>query len=393
MSERVLVYDNDGDASRKYKERMDGVKSIRGRYRVDVLPTSDFKKQLDGLRDRRKKLREGGRVSFEGLEVDDAAILVIDYDLFSALSNEDVPTGEEMCYLSRCFSNCGLLVALNQFCKYEENVFDLTLRGHLESFADLNVGGYQIGNGGLWGEKSEFRPWSWPDLIRVEQFFERRTRLMLDGMDKPIGEVLGMQDLVETLPVTLTKFLGTEGGKTSVRKFVSESGSGLKGKDKPPSDESLARIAASRVSSWLEGLVLPGQDILIDGPHLVSRFPSLLKGRLDDPDSWNQTTLLADYDEIGIDDDRIEAFEFENDDLLSRPAWFWSPLSRSKEIPEVVRPWERKPTEFVFAEDTSKFHKRGDCTEYEAGLDSPYDTRFVKVVRGVEYRPANMLLK
>ncbi|MDA4124672.1 MAG: hypothetical protein OK438_04380 [Thaumarchaeota archaeon] len=393
MTDRILVYDNDGDASRKYKERMDSVRSVRENYQVDVLSTKEFKNQLDGLRERRKRLRVGKSVRFEGLEIDGASIFVVDYDLFQALSNEDVPTGEELCYLARCFSNCGLLVALNQFCKYEENVFDLSLRGHPESFADLNVGGRQIGNPGLWGEDSEFRPWSWPNLIRAQQSFEVKTKIMLEGLENPIAEVLGMEELAETMPVNLTKFLGLEGGKTLVRNFVAESASGLKGKDKPPSDEIVARIAASRVSIWLEGSVSPGQDILIDGPHLVSRFPSLLAGEPEDPASWNKTASFGDYDEIGIRDAKIKTFEFLNDELLSRPAWLWSPLSKSREIVEVEHPWERRATTLAFAEDTSKFHPRSECIEYEANLDSPYDTRFAKRVSGVDYRPANMLLR
>src|SRR4051794_31495141 len=43
---------------------------------------------------------------------DDADILVIDFDLYELSKGA---TGERISYLARCYSRCGLIVALNQF--------------------------------------------------------------------------------------------------------------------------------------------------------------------------------------------------------------------------------------------------------------------------------------
>ena len=108
-------------------------------------------------------------------KIDNASIFIIDYDLLSSQEegeekNEEFftgsLTGEIVAYLVRCFSKCKLIIGLNQ---YGNNPFDLTLRGDLDSFADLNLGGDQLDNPNLWmgdwqDSEQEFRPWSWPNL-------------------------------------------------------------------------------------------------------------------------------------------------------------------------------------------------------------------------------------
>ena len=46
------------------------------------------------------------------------------------------PTGERVAYIARCFSACGFIIALNQYNNQGQPIFDLTLPGHVNSFAD-----------------------------------------------------------------------------------------------------------------------------------------------------------------------------------------------------------------------------------------------------------------
>ena len=58
--------------------------------------------------------------------------------------------------------------------------------------------------------------------------------------------------------------------------------------DEPWDQGGIERVAAARLGKWLERLVLPGQNVLVDAPHLVSRFPSLVAA-----DDLDETTRLG----------------------------------------------------------------------------------------------------
>jgi len=314
-------------------------------------------------------------------------------------------TGEYVAYLVRCFSKCGLIVGVNQFVgvsQYGHNPFDLTLKGHPESFADLNVGQDQLNNLDLWrgtwgGVRRGFRPWYWPSLPDYLCDFEKKVddvRKSLDSgnpdKDKPICEVIGFDpELFELLPRSISQFLGREPATTTFRQFVTESGNCLKPKDAQSvnDDEMLARVGAARISKWLERLVLPEQDILVDAPHLVSRYPSLMMGDITKIETWNQTAQLTNYKELGLDTELIESFRLENNHWVSRPVWFWGKLRECENIPEVREPWKRVSSSCVFCEDASRFYEGRMCKEFLADTESPFSRRFVRYFKKVDYRP------
>src|SRR5262249_39988350 len=157
-------------------------------------------------------------------------------------------TGENLAYLARCYSRCGLIVGLNQF---GTNDFDLSLKGHPESCADLNVGGNQISNSGLWkGKWAGFRPWHWPILPLALRAYQSRIRELKPHLDESIISFLGFSDDdTKSLPASTTEFLGRREdiSKITFRTFVSSSGNGLRLKDKAYDDEAIARIAAARI--------------------------------------------------------------------------------------------------------------------------------------------------
>jgi hypothetical protein len=152
------------------------------------------------------------------------------------------------------------------------------------------------------------------------------------------------------------------------------------------SKDALARVSAARISKWLERLVLPGQDILVDAPHLVSRYPSLMTGDVMDIETWNRTARLVSHEDLGLRTDLIEPFRLKKDHWLSRPVWFWDEVRECQDILEVREPWKMERPNWVFCEDASRFYEEG-CREFIADVASPFARRFVKNFEGVDYRP------
>jgi len=154
----------------------------------------------------------------------------------------------------------------------------------------------------------------------------------------------------------------------------------------------MARIATARISKWMQNLVLPAQDVLVDAPHLVLRYPSLLDGDREKDETWNNTARLIAYDKLGLVNENIEEFRFKKSEWLWRPAWFWGKVAECPQITEVKEPWERESTDLVFCEDSSKFHKDETCVEFNADIDSAYTRRFVRKFDHVDYRPMSLLM-
>jgi hypothetical protein len=399
---KILICDDDSKVRLRWKNALDAIPSVKRQFDVQTVGGADFKVALSDLESRRRKARNRKlKASAWGDNAfDSAAILIVDYDLLD-FNKEDYLTGEGVAYLARCYSRCGLIIALNQFGK---NTFDLTLRGNPKSFADLNLSSRQLANRSLWQEPWKgFRPSYWPMLPIALKAFESRVNGLKGNLSKTILSYLGFPDeTCETLPRSTKEFLGS-GDKPEVftfRDFVKESGQGLRGiKDEALDDESVARIAAARISKWLERMVLSGQDVLVDAPHLASRFPSRLSGNVGTISAWNKTAFFGGLKALGLKHSRIAKFQFGKQEWLSRPAWFWKPLSNFDGIPEVADPWSTERPDFVFCEDLSRFLPSAAAQEFVADLPSPFVRRFVldkgsskgrpfaHHVRGVEYVP------
>jgi len=408
MKKRTIVICDDEESRREnWKRRLESLPSVRGSFTVQGMSNGELLDAVGALEKRRSEARGRGATGpLRGGRFDDVDILAIDYDLLK-LDARVFLTGEAIAYLVRCYSACGLIIALNQ---YGDNVFDLTLSGHPESYADLNIGGSQLDNTGLWQEPWRgFRPWSWPLLPEAVKGFESRVSELRARLDEPVLEFLGFHDEGgSALPRNAIEFIdrrrrGRTGTapKTTFREFVTQSGNGLRGKDKPFSEDAVARIAAARLWKWLERLVLPGQDVIVDAPHLVSRYPSLLRGQAGKVETWNKVASLR----RGIKALRheiVDPHRFRREHWLSRAGWFWQEVSKLGKISEVARPWSDAPTksgEWVFCEDLSRFLPRSAVREFVAELPSPFVRRFVadaassvvrrtaSTVRNIKYRP------
>lgn len=395
MRKSIRVYDDTRGRGERYASILQKLKVVGDNFDlIESISNEDFKEELRVLRKRQSRTRLGQRWDEKSL-FDRTTVLVIDYDLLTASKDVSL-TGENVAYLTRCFSKCNFILGLNLDIKIAGiDPFDLTLRGHPESFCDLNIGSGQLNNEGLWGdERKRFRPWYWPQLLDYLMSFEERVSEAIEHLDDAISKILEIGRIIKTFPRSVTDFLAGAPRKTTFRKFVEKSGYGLRGRDESPPDEIMGRIAAARLSKWLERLVLTRQDIVVDAPHLVSRYPSLLEGEHSDINVWNKTAQFEKFDKLSLDHKKIEKFRFRKTHWFSRPVWFWGDLSESSEIKEVQEPWERETVEYVFCEDSSSFHKQEDCMKFLMESDSPYKRRYIRNFRdeGVDYQPRVRLL-
>ena len=397
MKKKILIYDDEREQTKRFKNKLNQAlkKAEKDQdFAIETLCEDALQCSIEKLQNKQDELRDNGTCSDETTEFDEASIFIIDYDL---LKNQKVKflTGEIITYIVRCFSECKLIIGLNQ---YGHNSFDLTLRGHPESFADLNLGEDQLGNPDLWrgdwgDSRTGYRPWYWPNLSDSLHHFDKKVEDVQENLDNPICETLDFKpNLFQLLPRAVIQFIGMVKGKepaeTTFREFVMHSGNGLKPKDATISDKNvLARVGAARISKWLERFVLPEQDILVDVPHLVSRYPSLIDDVEKKIKAWNRTAQLVDYRELGLDTDLIKCYRFKKDYWISRPVWFWDKLRECEKIKEVSEPWLTVKPNWVFCEDASRFYYEKNCTEFLADTVSPFTRRCINGFKNVDYRP------
>src|SRR5712664_2014316 len=157
----ILVCDDNAQVARNWRSQIEKV--CPSNFTAESLQEDQLITTISQLEERRKNARKprGVKVTWHANKFDEADILIVDYDLLN-LNGQSYLTGENLAYLARCYSRCKLIVGLNEF---GTNDFDLSLKGHPESYADLNLGGQQVSNPGLWtGKWDGFRPWHWPLL-------------------------------------------------------------------------------------------------------------------------------------------------------------------------------------------------------------------------------------
>jgi hypothetical protein len=382
----ILIYDDELSAVNRYRHKLLGLPVVAKHFDVgEAITTKELQDALRVLEERQRAIRAGKNVDYEPrCRLDDAAIFIVDYDLLKASGGGASLVGEAVAYLARCFSRCGVIVGLNQF---GENTFDLTLRGHPESFADLNIGSKQIDNENLWGNVvAGFHPSYWPSLPKLVGDFRLRLADVRKHLDRPVLASIGFDDeITTTLPRTVLEFLGSNPLATTFRKFALKSDNGLRRKDNKAEDEEvIARVAAARISKWLERIVLPGQDILVSAPHLVFRFPSLLNGDSRKLKDWQRFAAKSDT----FSPSPLETYRPAKCFWFSRHVWFWPKVCKFEDIQEIREPWKAPRLEFALAEDTSSFHKKDQCREFVAETESPFNRRYIKKLAGIDYRPA-----
>jgi len=373
----IVICDDEGSRASKWQELILSVGKPMANYRIVTLTKKDFDDAIQELRQRQLAARGKGAPQISETPFDLADLLVVDFDLLK-FETPGSDTGEGVAYLARSYSKCGYILELNQF---GTNWFDLTLSGHAESFADLNIGSDQLANPGLWSQKFDgFRPWSWPLIPQALTDLSTRVASLKGQLDKVITDFLGLTlDKVGVLPRSSREFLGVgrDPDQATFREFVTSSPFGLRRADKPLDDGQIARIAASRIAKWLEHVVLSGQETLVDAPHLVSRYPSLLTGGLSQSTLKKTGTLGQDFRKLGLRYGLIEDARFTRLGWLSRPAWRWFQIKSLESLPEDKDPWSAPDIRYEFCEDVSQFLPREGVRSFVASVDSSFDHRFL----------------
>jgi hypothetical protein len=383
----IVVCDDTNNPLSPVIKEIDRLKP-KGSPDVRLISGEEIGQLARGLEARRKCAAHGkndadtpkwGDHSFDTVD-----LLVLDYN-FVDLDDVSGLTGQRLAYLARCYSACKFIVILNQF---GTNRFDLTLRDHPETHADIHLGSEQVTNPGLWSysEWEDFRPWSWPVLPRAIERFEQRVAQVAANLDQPILEWLGLNSIGAALPRAVTQFLKAE--DATFRSFVLSSGHGFEPTDVPYDNSVLSHIASSRVAKWLEYMVLSGQDVLIDLPRLLSRFPSLIGGA--GLEALAGVSMTPSFEEsLGLGREPVSRHAYSRPEWLSRTAWFRAPVMDDQTLKENA---DGLPpdTDLRFAEDCSKFLPSAETRGFVADLASPYVQRFVRRpgFANVEYQPS-----
>ena len=377
----VLVYEDETNAADNWKGL---IQRACGAASVDVAGRGHFDALLEDLHARRAVWRDAdsGGEPTEGapVEADKKDVIVVDYDLFKYRSSSDI-TGSRLAYLLRCFTKCGFIIVLNA---HGPNAFDLSLVNPTSDFADLHIGGVQIGNPGLWQSSFEgFRPWHWPIVPHARINFEECVREVEENLaqDTSVIEHLELHRVIDWIPLGARHFLSA-GGKpieeVTFRDFVKNGRGGTDSKD-ILNEHQTARVAAARIGTLLNSIILPEQNALVDAPHLASRFPSLFRHASEGIDAWNK---LCDPVDAGIDDcfgDVLRSHKFPRPHWLWRPAWFGPEVGSDESIAEVTDPWTsiEGAGDQVFCEDVSRFLPVEHARPFRASVSPPFIRRYV----------------
>ncbi|GAA0672580.1 hypothetical protein FHT00_001702 [Sphingomonas insulae] len=368
---------------------------------VDVERIEDARAQFRNLLTRIPTSENSSSDKVE-TQFDQADILVVDYDLLEIDAQNARHTGEGFARMARLYSDCAFVVVMNQF--VDKAMFDLEMRGHLESFADLNIDSSLIGSQTLWGGQRDgatFAPWTWPDIGKVIDNRGNLTSGLLDAFDQPILDVLQFPERhVSALSDEAVGFLSNQVTnaddlqKLSVRKFLMQS---TEHKEVARAIESNKRRAmaatVARLSKWYSRAVVGPQNVLVDVPHLLQRMPFLMRPELGDPldiATWNRAIVFGA--EALIDD--VAGAKFQGHaGWLGQDAFWWPDLLKL----DVVRKGrsEYDPAKFadvVFAEDASIFIPFDAAKPFRAGFHNQFDVRYLAFFHpDISYGPSRRL--
>ncbi len=329
---------------------------------------------------------------------DELDILVVDYDLLHLDKDGNRTTGEGIARLARSYSKCGAIVVMNQF---KGPQFDLGMRGHLDSHADINVDAELIGCRALWEDipaEGEFKPTTWtllPDLLAAAR--DLAEKLSSGGMDSAIMPILGLEEAaLAELSDTAFGFLSSEAetandlASVTVRKFLDRSlNASIVECLSNHAAELLFNFAAFRIVKWLDRAVLRPMDVLIDTVHLVDRLPFVI-----DLDKTDVSNSVAWAEAAAKPSERLcwDVLErFHNQPAskaLGRAVFDWYKITLDDEIDEMQDKYlEEPPTRFHLAEDTSRFVGKDALTRYRADFHNFGDRRAIEKLDGITYGP------
>ena len=406
----ILILDDDQARAEEWKREID--KTLNGEAKITVHDNTNVSRVISELHQKRLKAREGDYQTVAELDAID--LLIVDYDLLGLDSkgHSAWSTGAEVAYAARLMSKVGPIVVVNQ---YGTNSFDLTMRRTSPSYADLDLGSKHITSPELWKDEGfeGFRPWHWPNLRSEPSRFRDLSNFVLENLDNPVIQVLGLElsdyDSPRYISPELLARLGLsrEGGitfKQLLVGFKKEDGKYQPNpisvfnilekdaelvKDMPP--DVLSRLGAAVLSHWIERLILPNQELIADVAHLAYQYPWLLEN----PESQTTWQNLVRLDSaVGLRNE-LANHTVSPACLVSRPAYWAKQARREVEMPESFS-MARVPN-LAFCEDSSSFAHKGECKSFPSDLQTFDRERWVMddLISGgekVNYEPQAYLL-
>lgn len=392
---RVRVCDDDEAIADGWVAAVQGV--TEG---YDVARMADAKNEVSNLLARKLAAEDGKDPMSQTCGFDDVDILAIDYDLIHLDEAGGRTTGEGVARLARTFSRCGVIVVMNQF---KGPQFDLGMRGHLDSFADVNVDATLIGRAALWADvepiAGQFDPTTWTPLPKLFEAARGLAALFEDGgFDMPIMSAIGLPvGALAELSDTAYGFISLKAettealAATSVRDFLKRSlgDDAMLATLEAHAPKLLFAFAAFRIAKWLERAVLRPMDVWVDGAHLVDRLPFMLdQDKIDVADSSNWVKGANDPAGAlrwGI----LEKYVNEKAGAaLGRTVFDWYRLAGDDEIDGLQDAYlTDDPPRFFLAEDTSRFVEREAVTRYRADFHNFGDRRAIERLDDITYGP------
>ena len=358
---------------------------------VHAAPLPEIGDCLSALHERRKSYLDGNVTADHdpASVLDKTDILIVDNDLFHLPKHEDL-SAETVASRVGVYTDCACIVVLNLTPDLD---FDLTLLGHPSSKADVHINDRFVADKGLWHECPKkggtFRPWHWPLLASTADLYRARVAeivaLLQSEGDTPILDYLGFDEAARRrLSRAARAFLHPEKDATTVSfaHFVKDNTMAVGSRDGAKIFErddarKIARIGARRIAKWLAQYVVSPQDVLMDLPHLIERLPFLVpeEGR-ERADSWNSCAHLADAP-VGLVDD-LGIVRFEKAKWCDRPVFWTEGIETEEIVRQLIVVEDANPEEFVFCEDSSAFHKVGNCDPFVAAHNTMSDNRFIR---------------
>lgn len=390
MSYSVLICDDKPQVATDYVEQIK--KIAQDGYTFQRVPNTEaVRESINELLRRQRSVHKNRPYDRQECVFDNTDILIVDYDLIYVDEENARHTGESIGRLARLYSDCSVVVVFNQFIQFD---FDLSLRGHVTSHADLNLNIDLLAMSGLWNDPPwcGFRPWSWQVLSRAVESQRAREAAFEEDLDRPIVETLGMSDddamgLSDTafgfLAPKAKDFEGLR--KVTFRSFISMKPYARDTKPLLLSNIPAAvRFGTARIGKWLEREVLGPQDVLTDVPHLLQRFPFLLGQHVSKVEAWNSAILEPSR----LEDKFDSSYWFKPAACLSKRAVWCRRLDADADFNKMRANFDySKVPDIVFMEDASRFFPFSEGRQFRAGFHNFFDRRMVKKYRGIRYGP------
>lgn len=397
---RIVVCDDDAHRVQDWADRV----AVRAPgATVDPLPPVEFAAAVRDLKARMTSAKSGRSPGGgdAATTLDAADVLILDSDLTpdrGSSPGEDpqelVAThlaselGAEVAHLARAYSTAGAIVVVNQGAK--TSTFDLTLSRFQTGIADVYVTDDDLDNAGLWDPMADvpYRPWAWPDLLRLPARVRAAANScqLTDAVLATIGldgswvanNLLTRQ--IESIDLDDAAAVET----ITFRDIATSSGFGLGLRPKEITSQThQAQVAVCGTRHWLERVVLPAQNILVDLPHLLQRQPWLVKDR-DDLQAWNQAVATSWSGPAIVE---LEAYNAKASEFLGRSVWNVGDLTARA-------PGQRaQSTDPVFCEDTSRFSPLDAAVDFLSDIEGSQARRFIAKISGVTYTPPTRMMQ